>query len=81
MELFIAGTLLRIVFYTSQCIVLMRIHGTRFSEVLEMGIDFPNFVLTLGTLGTVNHVAEDLSPLTVIARSSEQICGPVLTSM
>lgn len=67
-----------IVFYTSQCIVLMKIHGMRFSEVLEMGKDFPNFVLTLGT---VNHVAEDPSPLTVIARSSEEICGPILTSL
>lgn len=46
----------------------MRIQGTRFSEVIEMGLDFANFVLTLGT---VNHVAEDLSSLTVMARSSE----------
>ena len=44
--------------------VLMRIPGIRFTEVLEMGINFPNFILTLGTLSNVTEIF----PLLVILR-------------
>lgn len=45
--------------------VLMRIPGIRLTEVLEMGIDFPNFILTLGTLSNVTEIF----PLLVILRN------------
>ena len=44
---------------------LMRIPGIRFTEVLEMGIDFPNFILTVGIL---SNVTEKIFPLLVILR-------------